>query len=993
MFLALIAFVAFITAVIAVARMTGLIERVEELERDRDELSAKLTSLQRAIERWTKTGGSSVAPARDAEPQVKPNPQAPFATPETKTSAGPVELPIIPVPLPEAKAPRPIEPPRKAAVPPVAERPLPQPPRAPVDWESLLGVKGAAWVGGIALITSAIFFARWTIEQGLVTPELRFALMLVAGISALVAAEVGLRKGYERTANPLSGAGIAILYIAFFAGHSRYDLISMPAAFAGMVVVTITACVVAVRYDAFATAALGLIGGFATPVALSTGVDRPIGLFSYILLLNLGLVAVGVNRRWHGLFELGLAGTLIIQIGWFWRFMSPANLLVGLVAFFIFGILYLVIPIVSREEGNERVVRLGAIGGAMPFAFMLFLAGAPVYVDQWPLLVGMIFLLDGAILVVAILRGRAALLLSASIATSLTLTLWASEGLNPSRGGSVMAVSLAAIAIGLFFNLSRRAALRFGSLDDQALRVLDVASLASSAGLGIFALILVGHHRGAPAAPFVLIATALAVSLVERAGHEGRLRGALAVGAMSLAVLVQLWFLSAVTAVTVVGYLALPFLLSALLSAFAIRDTGERADAEAEVAVRLSSWISLFGLYLALAQSEIASGGGVLFLFFAAHVLVITGSVLRSGWTIGLPAMMGASALYLLIWQAAYMKPSQHGMAFLFTAGFYAYFLALPMLVPFARWREAWLPWLTSALSGPAFFLPFYFVYHDSFGTASIGLLPLGLAAVSGLALRVVSARFTESAGDALSARLRLRYLALFSAVALWFIAVAIPLQLDRQWITLGWAIEGMALCWLFGRLPHRGLPIFASILFALVGIRLLLNPEVLSYQERGVPFFNWILYTYGVATACCLIGQSLLRRASDDAVVRRLADGIAFNGLLLGFWLVNLEILDYFSVGPTIALSGHRGYAVKLALSAGWGLYAIILLVVGVAKDLKPLRYLSLAFLMLTVAKVFLYDLSELGGIFRVFSFLGLAVGLILVSLFYQRFVFRKTS
>jgi len=172
-----------------------------------------------------------------------------------------------------------------------------------------------------------------------------------------------------------------------------------------------------------------------------------------------------------------------------------------------------------------------------------------------------------------------------------------------------------------------------------------------------------------------------------------------------------------------------------------------------------------------------------------------------------------------------------------------------------------------------------------------------------------------------------------------------------------------------------------------------LLNPEILHYQERGLPLFNWILYTYGVATACCLLGQGFLRRFSTDRFLGRLADLIALDGLLLGFWLVNLEILDYFSAGPYIAISDQSGYSVKLALSAGWGLYAVVLLVSGVIKDLKPLRYLSLAFILLTVAKVFLYDLSELGGIFRVLSFLGLAVGLILVSLFYQRFVFKKNS
>jgi uncharacterized membrane protein len=202
-----------------------------------------------------------------------------------------------------------------------------------------------------------------------------------------------------------------------------------------------------------------------------------------------------------------------------------------------------------------------------------------------------------------------------------------------------------------------------------------------------------------------------------------------------------------------------------------------------------------------------------------------------------------------------------------------------------------------------------------------------------------------------------------------------------------------VGLCWLFARLPHPGLPALAGILYALVGARLLFNPAVLGYEERGLPVFNWILYTYGLVAVCCWFGQAFLRRASAHRWVLRLADAIALNGLLLGFWLVNLEILDFFSEGPTITLSGHNGYGVKLAFSVGWGAYAVILLMAGVARNLRPIRYLSLAFMILTVAKVFLYDLAALSGMFQVLSFLGLAAGLIMVSFFYQRFVFRKSS
>ena len=233
----------------------------------------------------------------------------------------------------------------------------------------------------------------------------------------------------------------------------------------------------------------------------------------------------------------------------------------------------------------------------------------------------------------------------------------------------------------------------------------------------------------------------------------------------------------------------------------------------------------------------------------------------------------------------------------------------------------------------------------------------------------------------------------LFSTVAFWLIAMAVQVQFERQWVTLGWALEAVALCWLYGRLRHPAVPAFAGVLFGLVAARLLLNPAILTYEERGLPILNWILYTYAVAALCAGVGQSLLRSSSNDRWIGRLSDAISLTGILLGFWLVNLEILDYFSTGTFITLSGHRGYEVKLAFSVGWGAYAVALLMAGVVRNLRPIRYLSLAFMILTVGKVFLYDLAALGGIFQALSFLGLAVGLILVSFFYQRFVFGKSS
>jgi uncharacterized membrane protein len=266
-------------------------------------------------------------------------------------------------------------------------------------------------------------------------------------------------------------------------------------------------------------------------------------------------------------------------------------------------------------------------------------------------------------------------------------------------------------------------------------------------------------------------------------------------------------------------------------------------------------------------------------------------------------------------------------------------------------------------------------------------------------ALRGVAKAFARKLSDTSAAQRRLRYLALFSAISLGFVALAIPLQLDRQWITIGWALEASAVWWLFGGLPHPGLKYFGLLLFAAVGVRLLLNGDVLHYQPRGMPVFNWLLYTYAVPAACCLLGSRFLKGAESrrdgapgfDFVAgdrQHLAPGVAFLGLLLIFWLINLEVTDFYSPGRYVEFSMERQLARDLTMSVAWAIYALTLLVLGLARSLKGLRVVSLGFLVLTIAKVFLYDLSRLAGVHRVLSFVGLGASLIFVSLLYQRFV-----
>ena len=105
----------------------------------------------------------------------------------------------------------------------------------------------------------------------------------------------------------------------------------------------------------------------------------------------------------------------------------------------------------------------------------------------------------------------------------------------------------------------------------------------------------------------------------------------------------------------------------------------------------------------------------------------------------------------------------------------------------------------------------------------------------------------------------------------------------------------------------------------------------------------------------------------------------------------INLTIADWFATGEILSLRFGEQPAQRLTLSIAWGVYALILLGFGMARDALGLRWISLCFLLVTIGKVFLYDLGALRDLYRVASLVGLAVSLILVSLLYQRFVFRK--
>src|SRR2546426_12121595 len=100
-----------------------------------------------------------------------------------------------------------------------------------------------------------------------------------------------------------------------------------------MALVTATASLLAARYNALAIAVLGLIGGFLTPILLSTGVDNEAALFTYIALLVTGVLALAYSKQWRSLNYLSFTATVLIFAAWWFTWTN--NVKLGRTIFFL----------------------------------------------------------------------------------------------------------------------------------------------------------------------------------------------------------------------------------------------------------------------------------------------------------------------------------------------------------------------------------------------------------------------------------------------------------------------------------------------------------------------------------------------------------------------------------------------------------------------------------------------------------------------------------
>ena len=723
----------------------------------------------------------------------------------------------------------------------------------------------------------------------------------------------------------------------------------------------------------------GLSVVLASLFALSAAIDRgwvgPAARVGLGLGLSMaawwgGTIARGRGLRWVGsaLVGAGIAGLC--------GTLYASNVLFGLLSTPVtFGLLALV-SVVALASGVRQGSRfdawLGLFGGL----------ATPVLVEATeprPLvLFGYLALLVAATVLAAARRGWPELIVGAALGFSALFVGWTLEGARPID----QPVALGVVGLlGVVF----AGAVRWTGPDPRIQRVLGVVGallplLAGAwlmppdplfsdpfSGLTVFRPSPHGPWLAAAGLPLVLLAPVVG-------GRHLWSRRLVSLVAVALAV------------VFVVGHREAPapswWALALGLGSLPLLGLRFRPDPEDPAAstVWLLPMATGAGAALGLSLLQPAPAG-VLLMGLVGTLPGTVVALTRRSRRLFLPALLGAA----IPLNAAAMLVPEVGPAPVAGPAALAFglFGTLPLLLRGADARSS----VAAALAGPACFLPLYRAWEAAGGVHLIGVLPalMGAVALLGALTLIRQHGVRRDSGP----------LALFVGVTLLGLTAAIPLQLRDQWVTVAWALEGVALAAVSRRLDHRLLRVSAVLLGLAVTVRLVLNPWALEYADSGgLPILNWTLYTWGVPAVCLLasaryLGADAKGRPRVPAWARLL---LVLCSLVVGFALVNVQVSHAFQDSGPIELGG-RGIWQGMVRSLAWAGYGIAILAAGTLRDHRVIRMVGFVVVLGAAGKVFLSDLWSLSGFVRVGSIAGLGVTLLVAAFVFERLVLRRAS
>jgi uncharacterized membrane protein len=229
-----------------------------------------------------------------------------------------------------------------------------RPPRIKSDIEKFIGENLITKIGIAILVIGVAIGTKYSIEHQLISPLTRIILGYLAGLG-LLGFGIKLKKNYESYSAVLVSGSIAIMYFITYSAYTFYDLIPQIFAFVLMVVFTAFTIVAAIHYNRQVIAIIGMVGAYAVPFLLSEGSGKVTVLFSYMAIINVGVLLIAVKKYWKLLYNSSFILTwLIFLVRFSTKYETNVHFeltLIFLVLFFVvFYLMFLAYKLLQKEK-------------------------------------------------------------------------------------------------------------------------------------------------------------------------------------------------------------------------------------------------------------------------------------------------------------------------------------------------------------------------------------------------------------------------------------------------------------------------------------------------------------------------------------------------------------------------------------------------------------------------------------------------------------------
>jgi uncharacterized membrane protein len=257
-----------------------------------------------------------------------------------------------------------LEPGPTVQTPPPSREPQPSEQTTDVSANQIESIIGRRWVGWAAItliLFATAFFFKYAFENRWIGELGRVAIGMLAGIGMCLAGFRYHKRDWRVFSQILTAGGIVLLYLSIYAAFGYYQLVGQKTAFVFLVFLIAETAVLARTYNAPAIAIMSLVGGLLNPVLLRSDQDQYQSLFAYLVVLDVG--ALALLKRWPGLSSVAYFGTQLLFWIWFNENYEPhkraAVLVFQTIVFLIFLVAHLGRDIIRREPAtNEHALLL-----------------------------------------------------------------------------------------------------------------------------------------------------------------------------------------------------------------------------------------------------------------------------------------------------------------------------------------------------------------------------------------------------------------------------------------------------------------------------------------------------------------------------------------------------------------------------------------------------------------------------------------------------------